>query len=103
MHYVVKSLHVWLACSRLAMYCRRMATPRQAVAEAVLFEMNRADRSRRWIAEQAGISRSTLDRKLKGEIDFNFTELFAIASALRVPPSQFTPDEFMTAGAAEVA
>lgn len=56
--------------------------------------MNSADRSRRWLAEQAGISRSTLDRKLKGEVDFNFTELYAIAVALRIEPSRFTPDVF---------
>lgn len=74
-----------------------------AVAEAVLFEMNRADRSRTWLAERAGMARSTLERKLRGEADFNFTELFAIATALQVSPSRFTPDAFARYLTEEVA
>lgn len=80
------------------MYCRHMTTDvEQAVASAVTFELNRADRSKKWLAEQTGIPYSTLDRKMKAQADFTFTDLFRIASALEVSPSAFTPTVFVPA------
>lgn len=75
-------------------------TPRQAVASAVAFELTRADRSKKWLAEHSGIPYSTLDRKLRAQVDFTFTDLLRVADALGVEPSAFTPDVFVPAKAA---
>ena len=69
--------------------------PRQSVAEAVAFEMSAADRSKRWLSAKTGIPYSTLNRKLRAEVDFTFGELFLIAQALGVPAARFTPDAFV--------
>lgn len=70
------------------------ADVRREVASAVLLELNRADRTKRWLSQRAGIPYSTLDRKLNGHVDFTFTELAEIARALDVPPSTLTPRLF---------
>lgn len=67
----------------------------QAVASAVAFELSRADRSKKWLAEKTGIPYSTLDRKMKAQVDFTFTDLGRIASVLDVSPSAFTPPAFV--------
>lgn len=69
-------------------------TVRQMVASAVTFELGRADRSKRWLSEKTGIPYSTLDRRLKGQKDFTFTDLANIANVLGVSPSVFTPSVF---------
>ncbi len=80
------------------MYCPRMATDtRRTVAAAVAFEIGQADRSKRWLSDRTGIPYSTLDRKLKAQVDFNFSELFLIAEALRIDPSRLTPPAFVPA------
>lgn len=73
-----------------------MATEiRTEVASAVAFELSKADRTKRWLSDRTGIAYSTLDRKLKGHVDFTFTELWAIAEALGVDPSVLTPRVFL--------
>ena len=53
-----------------------------------------AERSNSWVALKAGIPDSTLRRKLVGDSDFTISEIFRIASALRVPPVSLLPPEF---------
>ncbi len=73
-----------------------MATDtRREVASAVAFVLTEADRTKRWLSERTGIPYSTLSRKMKAQVDFTFTELFAIAEALGVAPSQLTPSAFV--------
>lgn len=77
-----------------------MATDaRTAVAAAVAFELNAADRTKRWLSDRSGIPYSTLDRKLKGHVDFTFTELSAIADVLGIAPWKLTPPAFSRAKA----
>ncbi len=65
------------------------------VAEAVAFELVRAERTKRWLSDNTGIPYSTLQRKLGGFVDFTFSELLLIAKALGVKPSRFIPSEFV--------
>lgn len=72
-----------------------MATDiRTAVAAMVLLELNKADRTKRWLSDRAGIAYSTLDRKLRAHVDFTFTELFLIAEALGIEAWRLTPEAF---------
>lgn len=72
-----------------------MATAiRTEIASGVTFELSKADRTKRWLSDRTGIAYSTLDRKLKGHVDFTFTELWSIAEALGVEPSVLTPTAF---------
>lgn len=64
------------------------------VASAVTFELSRADRTKRWLSDRTGIPYSTLDRKIKGHVEFTFTELWMIAEALGVAPAALTPKAF---------
>lgn len=70
---------------------------RTEVASAVAFELSKADRTKRWLSDRTGIPYSTLDRKLKGHVDFTFTELWSIAEVLGVEPSVLTPRAFVPA------
>ncbi|MFL2002174.1 helix-turn-helix domain-containing protein [Microbacterium sp. A1-JK] len=75
-----------------------MATDiRSKVAAAVLLELSKADRTKRWLSDRTGIPYSTLDRKLRAHVDLSFTELFSIAEALGVEPWRLTPEAFMPA------
>ena len=67
---------------------------RKEVASLVAFELVKAERTKKWLAEKSGIPLSTLARKLGGFGDFTFTELHSIAVALNVSPSAFVPDIF---------
>lgn len=44
-------------------------------------------RSQAWLASRLGISRSTMGRKLDGDVDFYVEELIAAAIALHLDPS----------------
>ncbi|WP_045296060.1 helix-turn-helix domain-containing protein [Microbacterium trichothecenolyticum] len=54
----------------------------------------KVDRTKKWVAEQAGIAVSTFLRKLAGHGDFTISELARIARALGVHPSTLLPSEF---------
>ena len=56
-------------------------------------EMERTDMSARELAARADIPFATFARKLVGGSDFRFDELFAIAEALDVTPSELVPKE----------
>ena len=68
-------------------------------AEAVDAAIDASGRTKLSIAEETGIPYSTLNRKLAAKADFMFRELLAIADALGVKPSQFTPPPFKEAEA----
>lgn len=73
-----------------------MATElRTEIAAAVTFQRSKADRTKSWLSDRTGIPYSTLDRKLKGHVDFTFSDLWSIAEALGVQPSELTPRAFV--------
>lgn len=51
-------------------------------------------RSKRSVSDETGIPYPTLNRKLKAQTEFSFTELFLLSEALGVPPWKFTPAVF---------
>ncbi|MDI6024501.1 helix-turn-helix transcriptional regulator [Leucobacter sp. UT-8R-CII-1-4] len=63
-------------------------------AKLVQAAIEDAGRSKRSLSDETGIPYPTLNRKLKAQTEFSFTELFAIAEALGVPPWKFTPTLF---------
>lgn len=72
----------------------------QSVASAVQQAIADSDRSKRSLSDQTGIAYATLNRKLAGKTEFQFSELLAIAEALAVSPSLFTPPPFRSGRAA---
>lgn len=66
----------------------------QEVAGKVAAAILASGLSRRSVADAAGIPPTTFGRKLKGLVEFTFSELLRIADALGVKPSAFTPTAF---------
>lgn len=66
----------------------------EQTAQAVRNALADAGRSQKSLSDETGIPYPTLNRKLKGQREFKFSELLQIAEALAVPPSLFTPDIF---------
>ncbi|MFS0913295.1 helix-turn-helix domain-containing protein [Microbacterium sp. 179-I 3D2 NHS] len=64
---------------------------RHLVSAAVGAELERAGRSRHWLADRAGIDARRLSEALHGRDDFTVADLAAIAAALDVPVSALTP------------
>ena len=64
---------------------------RHLVASAIASEMQRAERSVRWVADSAGIDRAVLASKLAEREDFTMVDLANIAGALGVPAAALTP------------
>lgn len=56
-----------------------------------------AGRSLKSLSDETGIPYSTLIRKAKGQREFSFSELLAIAEALGVHPAALTPEPFRSA------
>lgn len=52
-----------------------------AVSIAIKVQLARIDQGQAWLAEQTGISRSTLWRKMTGDSPFDLNECAAIAKA----------------------
>ena len=71
------------------------------VADLVLKAMGDAEVSRASLALKSGIPLTTLRRKLDALVGFNFEELYRVAGALGVMPSQFTPELFAKPVSAE--
>jgi hypothetical protein len=69
-------------------------------AKAVVFELNRVERTKQWLSVKTGIPYSTLGRKLLGQTELTFSDLALIADALGVEPSAFTPPPFRAERAA---
>lgn len=64
---------------------------REAVAEEVRVMMARKRLSQSALAERAGMSTSTLARRLSGESDFTLGELFRLAQAFGVSTNKLIP------------
>lgn len=60
---------------------------RQAVAAEVRAALAREGQSQAWLSARAGISRSPLALKLRGQRSLTVEELVAIAAALDVDPA----------------
>ncbi|AOT24269.1 DNA binding protein [Propionibacterium phage Anatole] len=67
----------------------------ELVSEAIATE----DRSEAWVAEQVGMSPSTLRRRIRRGGDFTAPELMRIAHALHIAPVTLLPDEFLSRSA----
>lgn len=63
-------------------------------ARAVQQAIADAGRTKRSVSDETGIPYPTLNRKLAAKTDFSFRELLALADALNVAPSAFTPPIF---------
>lgn len=69
-------------------YTAPQAGSREVAAE-VRAEMARQRLSSQDLAEQINFTTSTLHRRLTGQVPFDMEELFLVANALGVYPSQF--------------
>ncbi|MCT2042646.1 helix-turn-helix domain-containing protein [Pseudoclavibacter alba] len=67
---------------------------REWCANAVLKALADADRTKKSLSDETGIPYPTLNRKLAAKTEFSMTELLALADALHVHPSTFTPPLF---------
>lgn len=74
-------------------------TPDTTVA-LIVDAMKRADRSKKWTAERAGIANATFLRKLRGDTEFTVSEVARVARALGVRPVTLLPAEFRVEAAA---
>lgn len=63
-------------------------------ARLVQVAIGDSGRSKRSVSDETGIPYPTLNRKLKAQTEFSFSELFLLAEALGVPPWTFTPGAF---------
>lgn len=63
-------------------------------ARAVQEAIAGAGRTKRSVSDETGIPYPTLNRKLAAKTEFTFRELLALADALNVAPSVFTPPIF---------
>ncbi|WP_223628255.1 XRE family transcriptional regulator [Microbacterium sp. EST19A] len=61
------------------------------MASAIVTEMQRADRSVRWVSDRSGVDRAVLASKLEEREDFTMVDLANIAAALGVPVAALTP------------
>jgi len=71
-----------------------MVTPDQfsdMVAERISAAITRADRTRAWVARNAGIPATTFGRKLNGDTSFTVRELARIAQVLGIKESDLLP------------
>ena len=64
---------------------------REKVAREIRAAIARDGRSPSAIADEAGISRSAMSRKLRGRVPFWTEELLTIAAVLNVEPGAFLP------------
>lgn len=85
---------VW--CSYVV-YSDHMHTE-QTAADRVRDAIRLAERSVAWTALKAGMSPTTLTRRLNGGPDFTVTELAKLARVLDTTPGALLPDEFTTEG-----
>ncbi len=72
----------------------------QAAADEVLAVLARMRKTREWLAEQSGISLSTLTRRLNGGSSFTLDELVQIARTLDISISELLKPVAALAGGA---
>ena len=64
-------------------------TPRDTIAGEIRAALGRDGRPAARLADEAGISRSSMSRKLRGLAPFYVEEILAIASSLDLDPAAF--------------
>lgn len=57
----------------------------QRVAEEIRAQLARQRRSQQWLADQTGIGRPGLSKRLSGSRSFSLAQLVVVAAALEVP------------------
>ena len=67
---------------------------RHEAADLVQDAIERAERSKKWTSEKAGLAYATFNRKLNGGSDFTLNELARVARALDIPVTDLLPDDF---------
>jgi len=70
-----------------------MDTNGEEIAQRVVSAMKTAGLSERGLVRATGIPRERLRSRLKGQLSFTVTELFAVAGALGVSPKDLMPEE----------
>jgi len=76
----------------MVLHDQHMVTLTQEVADKVASAILRAERSKKWTADRAGIAVTTFTRKVNGHADFTITELITIAHVLGIEAWQLVPD-----------
>lgn len=71
-----------------------MVSYSEEVARNIAASITRKNRSKKSVAEMAGIPLTTFNRKINGHGDFGVTEIAAIADALDVHPGSLLPAQF---------
>ncbi|WP_066303319.1 helix-turn-helix domain-containing protein [Arthrobacter luteolus] len=71
-----------------------MDTYSNEAARNIAAVITRKDRSKKSVADAAGIPLTTFNRKINGHGDFGILELAAIADALQVHPTELLPAAF---------
>lgn len=66
----------------------------ESIAQQVQYALDNDKRSKRWLSDITDIPYSTLNRKMSAHAEFRFSELLAIAEALRISPEKFLPKGF---------
>lgn len=74
--------------------------PNDTVPGLILHQIRKAERTKKWTAERAGIPQTTFNRKLRDGADFTVGEVARIARALGISPVDLLPPEFRQVAAA---
>lgn len=74
--------------------------PAQEVADKVAAKILHSGRSKSSVALAIGMPATTFNRKIKGHVEFSFSELLRIASELGIAPSALAPSAFSQTQAA---
>ena len=64
---------------------------RSAVAAEVRASLARKGETAAWLSESAGISKTALSRKLRGDVSFTVEEVVAVADALGIDADTLLP------------
>lgn len=67
---------------------------RHEAAHLVQDAIDKAERSKKWTSEKAGLAYATFNRKLAGGSDFTLNELARVAKALDIPVIDLLPEDF---------
>lgn len=84
----------------MVMYAEPMFTPNQEVARNIAAAITQKDRTKKSVADSAGIPITTFNRKLKAQAEITIMDICLIADALGVNPASLAPTSFHTPAAA---
>lgn len=68
-----------------------MVTPNQEVARNIAAAITQKDRTKKSVAESAGIPLTTFNRKINGQGQITITDICAVADALGINPADLAP------------